>query len=130
MSMFYFDMLLRILLNRLPSESDLYMKSYACIIIPFIINKKHLILLCADGNINMNVFQMVIGIWGSLISAIILEYILKFRPGLSEKFVLKSDCQRSQEQLHNENRQDHKEIFGKLDDLKNIIIDTLKDKGK
>lgn len=71
---------------------------------------------------------MVLSVWLSLISAIILEYILKFRPGLSEKFVLKSDCLRSQEQLHNENRQDHKEIFGKLDDLRNIIIDVLKER--
>lgn len=72
----------------------------------------------------MDPFKAVTGAFMSLFTAIFLEYFLKFRPGLSEKYVLKSDCQRNSDQLHRENREDHQEIFRKLDELQQSVSKT------
>lgn len=70
----------------------------------------------------MDTFKAVIGAWLGIISAVILDYLLKFRPGLSEKFVLKLDCQRDSDQLHNENRQDHQLMFEEIKGLRTEIV--------
>lgn len=62
-------------------------------------------------------FKIAVNAWLGLITAVLSEYLIKFRPGLSERFVLRADCQRISDQLYRENREDHKEIFKKLDKL-------------
>lgn len=94
----------------------------------------------------MDTFKTLTASLLSLFSAIFLEYFLKFRPGLAEKFILKSDCQRTSgqldkfvlktdcqrtsDQLHTENRQDHQEIFRKLDAITKTQTLILQELGK
>lgn len=65
----------------------------------------------------MDLFKVVTSCLLGFFSALFLEYLLKFRPGLAEKFVLKIDCQKASDKLYSENREAHKEIFRKLDEI-------------
>ena len=78
----------------------------------------------------IDAFKVVTSALLCLFSAIFLEYFLKFRPGLAEKFVLKEDCRMTSGQIHNENRQDHQEIFRKLDELNRTQTLILQELGK
>jgi len=72
----------------------------------------------------VDTFKAITATMLSVFSAISLEYFLKFRPGLAEKFVLKADCQRASDQLHNENRQDHQLLFEEIKNLRSEIMKT------
>jgi hypothetical protein len=74
----------------------------------------------------VDTFKGIMGTWLSALSTIMLEYLLKFRPGLPKEYVMRDDCQRSYDQFHKENREDHQEIFRRLDELKNIIMQVKK----
>ena len=78
----------------------------------------------------MNTFEIITSGLLGIFTAIFLEYFLKFRPGLAEKFVLKEDCRMTSSQIHNENRQDHQEIFRKLDELNKTQTLILQELGK
>ena len=79
----------------------------------------------------------VMGFLQIIVTGIMLDYLLKFRPGLSDKFVRREEFNSQMElrkveikrietsvsQVHNENREDHKMIFDEIKDMK-------KDMGK
>jgi hypothetical protein len=76
---------------------------------------------------NMDTFRWVISGLVSIFTAIFLEYFLKFRPGMAEKYVLKSDCQRDSDRLHDT----IKEIFKEINEVKKmqmVILEKLAEK--
>lgn len=73
----------------------------------------------------MGNFKIIIGILCGLHTAILIDYLIRFRPGLPEKYVLKDDSQRTTDQINTENREAHKLIFQKLDEItksQNLIL--------
>lgn len=78
----------------------------------------------------MDTFKALISAWLTVLSAILIEYLLKFRPGLPEKYVLKRDCQDDSEKLHKENREDHQLIFQRLDKISDQQTLILRELGK
>ncbi len=72
----------------------------------------------------MDAFKTTVSALLGLFSAIFLEYFLKFRPGLSEKYVLKADCQGASGKLHDENREDHQLIFNELKEIRSEMMKT------
>lgn len=65
-------------------------------------------------------------IFGGIVVAVLIDYLLNFRTGLSEKYRLKSDCERISAKCHDENRQDHLGIFKKLDSINDQIVEIYK----
>ena len=60
------------------------------------------------------------------------EYLLKFRPGLSEKYRMKSDCETilrdlkaDSEQLRKDNREDHKGIYSQLEQVNKKLFKVI-----
>lgn len=74
----------------------------------------------------VDTWKAIIAAWLSALSVILLEYLLKFRPGLAREYMAKTDCQRISDQLHRENREDHLEIFKRLDELRGLILGSKK----
>ncbi len=80
-------------------------------------------------------FGWIIGILGSLMSMFVFyQYtdFQNFKKEITEKFVLKSDCQREFNRLHMENREDHRLIFQRLDkivDQQTLILQGLEKKA-
>jgi hypothetical protein len=65
-------------------------------------------------------FKWIVGIVTTLNTAIILFLFLdylKFRFKIPETYVLKDDCQRINDHFVEENKEDHKLIFDKLDKI-------------
>ena len=60
-----------------------------------------------------------IGLFGGLF----VENYTRFRPSLSEKYVLKSDCHRTSDQIHTKNREEHGKMFDKLDVLQKQVAE-------
>lgn len=80
----------------------------------------------------MDSFKIIIGILCSLHTAVLIDYLIRFRPGLPEKYVLKKDYERALDQLNTENREAHKLIFQKLDEItnsQNLILVKLASDG-
>lgn len=84
----------------------------------------------------MDSFKIIIGIMCSLHTAVLIDYLIRFRPCLPEKYVLKKDYERVTDQwntenreahklMNTENREAHKLIFQKLDEFtksQNLIL--------
>jgi len=74
---------------------------------------------------NFSGFRIIISVLCSFYAAILIDYLIRFRPSLSEKYVLKLDFQRLSDQSNTENREAHKLIFQKLDEInkaQNLIL--------
>jgi len=81
---------------------------------------------------SMDSFKIVMGILCSFHTGIIVDYLIRFRPGLPEKYVLKKDYERRLDQLNAENKEGHKLIFQKLDEItksQNLILIELAKKA-
>lgn len=74
----------------------------------------------------MDTFRWVISGLVGIFTAIFLEYFLKFRPGMAEKYVLKSDCQRDSDRLYDTS----KGILKEINEVKKMQMEILEKLGE
>jgi len=78
----------------------------------------------------MDSFKILIGILCSFHTGIIIDYLIRFRPVLPEKYVLKKDYEHRSDQRNTENREAHALIFQKLDKIADAQAVLLVEVGK
>ena len=72
------------------------------------------------------IFGWIAGIAGALVSMFVFyQYtdIQNLKKEVSEKYVLKGDCQGYSGRLHTENREDHQMIFNELKDIRQKMME-------